>query len=132
LSIWLEVRVGEAARMYTEAMIPLGADGVILQENCRRIGDQVSIFSAPGTKLHLRLRGEDVLARQRVLTAGTRIRPNELALLHALQMDHLPVLRKLRAALLSTGDELQEGQREVGTGRVVDSNSQCCGVGSRS
>lgn len=118
----IRIEEGEAARIYTGAMIPPGADLVVVQESCRRVGNRVSVRALPVGKPHVRLRGEDVLAGQRVLTAGAWIAPAQLALLQALQVHSIPVLRRLRVALVSIGDELLEGQATLKPGDILDSN----------
>lgn len=113
---------GQAARIYTGAMMPDGADRVVPQEYCRRNGHRVSVAAPPYGKPHIRLRGEDVRAGQNVLAAGTRLGPNHLAFLRASRIDSLSVLRRLRVVLLSIGDELLEGPDALAQGRIVDSN----------
>jgi len=117
-----QLEQGEAARIFTGALIPAGADRVIPQEYCDRNGDRFS-FSLPlPGKPHIRLRGEDVRAGQKVLAAGTKIGPNHLALLRALQIGSISVLRRLRVVLLSVGDELLEVTSASDEGRIADSN----------
>ncbi|MGB3390484.1 MAG: gephyrin-like molybdotransferase Glp [Pseudaminobacter sp.] len=117
-----EVGQGEAARIYTGATLPPGADRIVPQEYCRRDGKLVTVAARTGGKPHIRMRGEDVLAGQRVLVAGTCLGPAQLALLTALQMKCVPVLQRLRVALLSTGDELSERNDPLKQGGIVDSN----------
>lgn len=117
-----EIGSGEAARIYTGALIPPGADRVVPQESCTRDGHRVSVAARVGGKPHIRLSGEDVLAGQTVLEAGTRLGPAQLALLSALRIETVPVLRRLRVALLSVGDELSDEDGSSRRGGIVDSN----------
>lgn len=113
---------GHAARIFTGAILPEGADRVVLQEHRRQADGRVQVAVPMGGKPHIRRRGEDVRAGAIVLAAGTRLGAGHLALLAALQCASLPVLRPLRVALLSTGDELQEGAAPLARGRIIDSN----------
>lgn len=100
---------GTAARIFTGAPIPAGADAVVMQEQCTLINDQpdcVVVQQPPQLGAWIRRAGEDVRAGATVLTAGTRLLPQHLGLAAALGMAQLPVLRRLRVALLSTGNEL--------------------------
>ena len=120
---WAErLEKGGAARIFTGALIPAGADRVIPQEYCNCSSDRVSISLSLPTKPHIRRRGEDVRAGQKVLAAGTKIGPSQVALLHALQIGSIPVLRRLRVVLLSVGDELLEGMSASDEGWIADSN----------
>jgi molybdopterin molybdotransferase len=113
---------GLAARIFTGAALPKGADVVIMQEDCRRAGDRVTI--RPGIKrgANTRRAGEDVALGSLALTAGRRLGPAELGLLAALGFADVPVRRRLSVALLSTGDEVREpGEPLVGR-QIYDAN----------
>lgn len=118
----LPIGPGETMRIFTGAVIPPGADRVVPQERCNRIADRVTIAEPAKGKPHIRLSGEDVLAGQTVLQAGTRIGPAQRALLAALHVDTVPVLRRLHVAILSTGDEVTEAGTEPAHGGIVDTN----------
>ncbi|HEX6101981.1 MAG TPA: gephyrin-like molybdotransferase Glp [Alphaproteobacteria bacterium] len=113
---------GEAVRIFTGAVMPEGADTVLMQEDCRIEGDRVAI--PPGIKrgANRRRAGEDVEAGAVALAAGARLRPQEIGLAAALGQASVPVRRPLRAALFSTGDELQEPGQAPAPGRIYDSN----------
>ena len=117
-----EVGKGEAVRIFTGAAVPPGADRVVPQEFCRVATGRVSVAARIGGKPHIRMSGEDVLAGQRVLAAGTLLQPAQLALLSALRIESVPVLRGLRVVLLSVGDELSEGMEPLKEVGIVDSN----------
>jgi len=113
---------GLAARIFTGAALPAGADVVIMQEDCQRAGNQVTI--RPGIKrgANTRRAGEDVALGSLALTAGRRLGPAELGLLAALGFADVPVRRRLSVALLSTGDEIREpGEPLVGR-QIYDAN----------
>jgi molybdopterin molybdotransferase len=98
---------GSAARIFTGAQIPAGADAVVMQEQCAALdGPAVRIDTVPQPGQWIRRRGEDVHAGQVVLTAGTRLTPQALGLASAIGTATLRVMRRPRVALFSTGDEL--------------------------
>jgi len=113
---------GVAARIFTGAILPDGADVVIMQEDCERDGDRVTI--QPGIKrgANTRRAGEDVTQGAVALTAGRRIGPADLGLLAALGFTEVPVRRKLLVALLSTGDEVREPGALLRRGQIHDAN----------
>jgi molybdopterin molybdotransferase len=113
---------GEAIRIFTGAPMPEGPDTVLMQEDCREEGGRVSL--PPGSKrgANRRRRGEDVRAGDTAITAGTRLRPQEVALAAALGRTELTLYRKLRVALLSTGDEVREPGADLPPGAIYDAN----------
>lgn len=116
------LRPGEAARLFTGAMLPPGADTVVMQEQADRSGDRVTFTSAPEPGAWVRKRGTFHQAGQPLLPAGIRLGAPDLAILAAAQCATVPVYRKLRVAILSTGDELVGVDRPLGPGQIVDSN----------
>ena len=116
------VQVGTAARILTGGVLPDGADCVVMVEDVQLVGDVV--ITPPtlqaGTNFHAP--GADLLAGETVLTAGTPLGAAELGLAAALNFPRLPVHRRPRVALLSTGDELVEVGQKPGRGQIVDSN----------
>lgn len=99
------------ARIFTGAPIPLGADAVVMQEDCEVLTSEtastrVRIKTVPEPGQWLRRAGEDIRQGARVLAKGERLTPAELGLAASIGMDFLPVARRPRVALFSTGDEL--------------------------
>ncbi len=113
---------GVAARIFTGAILPEGADVVIMQEDCERDGEKVII--RPGIKrdANTRRAGEDVARGSIALRAGRRLGPADLGLLAALGFVEVPVRRKLLVALLSTGDEVREPGEKLRRGQIHDAN----------
>jgi molybdopterin molybdotransferase len=102
--------------------MPKGADAVVIQEDTRREGDAVEVLEASSLGKHVRVRGSDVKAGSILLAAGECIRAGELGLLASQNILHVPVYRRPRVALLSTGDELRELGAELEPGAIVNSN----------
>ena len=102
-----QLHVGEAARIFTGAPIPPGADAVVMQEDCEALeGDQVQVNKAVPAGQWIRRSGEDVTRGATVLTQGTRLTPAELGLAASIGLAQLQVSARPRVALFSTGDEL--------------------------
>ncbi len=126
---------GEAARIFTGAPIPPGADAVVRQEDTDRDGDAVRVNVTPGEGEHIRRRGEDVDEGETVLVPGTCLGPAHLGMLASLGRTGVSVVQRPRVAILSGGDELVEPDADVAGGRIVASNSyslaaQCREVGA--
>lgn len=98
---------GTAARIFTGAPIPEGADAVVMQEECApREGERVQVNVVPRPGQCIRRAGEDIVRGSAVLAAGTRLGPAELGLAASIGLAEVPVVRRPRVALFSTGDEL--------------------------
>ena len=113
---------GEAVRIFTGAPMPPRADTVFMQEDCRREDDCVIV--PPGLKpgANRRLAGEDVRAGAVALPAGRRLAPQHVALAAALGLTRLPVRRRERVALFSTGDEIVEPGSRRPDAALFDAN----------
>ena len=112
----------QAVRIMTGAVMPRGADCVVVQEVTRSDGDRV--FIPPGQKAgqNLRRAGEDLAQGSAALPAGKRIGPAELGLVASLGIAEVTVRRRLRAAFFSTGDEIASIGQPLAPGQVYDSN----------
>ena len=98
---------GTAARIFTGAPVPQGADAIVMQEDCEALEDgSVRINLVPPTGQWIRRAGEDITQGAVVLAAGTRLTPAELGLAASVGLAQLQVARRPRVALFSTGDEL--------------------------
>jgi molybdopterin molybdotransferase len=113
---------GTAARMLTGGVLPAGADAVVMVEDTELSGDLVSVPAsiAPGANFHQP--GADLKSGEHAVLAGRTLGPAELGLAAAMGFAELPVRRRPRVALMSTGDELVEVGDETGPGQIVDSN----------
>jgi molybdopterin molybdotransferase len=115
---------GEAARIFTGAPLPEGADAVVRQEDTRAgSGQRVGFLVEPAPREHVRDAGEDIDVGDAVLEAGALIRPAEIGLLASLGRSVIAVHRRARVAILSGGDELVEVDGDISGGRIVSSNS---------
>lgn len=102
-----QFNAGEAARIFTGAPIPPGADAVVMQEDCEALeGDQVKVNKAVPAGQWIRRSGEDVTRGATVLSKGVRLTPAELGLVASIGLAQLQVSARPRVALFSTGDEL--------------------------
>lgn len=120
------VPAGSAVRILTGAPIPAGVDAVAMQEDCTAEDGTVVV---PDTKAgaNIRITGEDIATGSTVLQSGIRLRPQDLGLAAATGQTVLPVFRRLRAALFSTGDEVIEPGRPLPPGGIYDTNRTTVG-----
>lgn len=114
---------GVAARIFTGAPIPPGADSVVRQEDTERHGERALIRIAPKPGDHVRRAGEDVRPGERVLEPGTALSAAHVGMLTSLGRGFVAVHQRPRVAILSGGDELVEPDGDVAGGRIVSSNS---------
>jgi len=113
---------GHAIRILTGAALPEGVDTVVMQEDCRTDSRAVAFNGPVKPRANTRKAGEDVEKGQVILSAGQRLRPPDLGLLAATGQDVVPVYRRLRVAVISTGDELREAGDAADEGQIYDAN----------
>lgn len=113
---------GQAARIFTGAMMPAGADTVVMQEVTQRSGNSVTILDAPAPQAFVRHQGSFSQAGTALLSPGISIGATEIAVLASAQCIQIPVYRRPVVAIFSTGDELVTPDRPLKPGQLVDSN----------
>ena len=113
---------GTAARIFTGAPIPEGADTVVMQENCQRHDDLVTVIQLPELGENVRRCGNDIAADALLIAKGKRLGPFELGLLASSGIDRVAVIARPRIALLMTGDELVEPGSALLPGKIFNSN----------
>ena len=113
---------GSAARIFTGAMIPAGADAVVMQEMCEAADGTVRILHQPKPGEWIRRAGEDIRAGSTILAAGTRLQAQEIGLAASVGLAQLPVRRRPRVAVFFTGDELAMPGEVLKPGAIYNSN----------
>nr|WP_251369671.1 MULTISPECIES: gephyrin-like molybdotransferase Glp [unclassified Polynucleobacter] len=124
-SVGTTLEPGTAARIFTGAPVPLGADAVVMQEDCaipEGSADHVQVNIAPVLGQWIRRRGEDLTAGKTALTAGTFLRPQELGVAASAGLTHLSVKRRVKVAAFFTGDELSLPGEPLKPGGIYNSN----------
>ncbi len=120
--VGLPLQPGTAARIFTGALLPDGADCVVMQEQCTLLDGVVTVNHVPHAGEWVRRQGEDIRAGGVILGAGRRLRSQEMGLAASVGLAQVPVLRKLRVAVFFTGDELAMPGQPLAPGAVYNSN----------
>jgi len=113
---------GTAARIFTGAPIPEGADTVIMQEQCQQQEDNVIISGKVCKGDHIRRAGEDITRGSEVMTVGQKLRPQDLGLIASVGIANIKVFKKITVAIFSTGDELLMPGDPAEPGKIYNSN----------
>ena len=116
------LEAGTAARIFTGAPIPQGADAIVMQEFATVDGDAVTFKKVPEKHEWVRFTGSDVRKGGEILPAGKRLLPQDTGLAASVGIRTLPVFRKLRLGLFFTGDELAMPGEPLAPGRIYNSN----------
>lgn len=117
------LEVGQAAKIMTGAMIPQGAEAVVMREDAEENDGSVRFIRPISMGKNIRLRGEEIRKGETALRQGASLTPAAVGFLASLGIRSLPIHRKPRVALLSTGNELVEGGRKPSPGKIFESNS---------
>lgn len=127
-SVGQPLQPGTAARIFTGAPVPVGADAIVMQERCEALHDgaQVRIQHLPQPGEWIRRAGEDIRGGAQILAAGTRLTATQLGLAASVGIASLPVYRRLRVGLLTTGNELlmpgQVAPTDLPVGTIFNTN----------
>jgi molybdopterin molybdotransferase len=113
---------GTAARIFTGAPIPAGADLVIMQEQVQITGDTIRFDINPEPGSNIRRAGNDIRSGDTILQKGCRLRPQDIGLAASVGLESLPVFEKIRVGIFLAGDELVEPGKPLAVGQIYDSN----------
>jgi molybdopterin molybdotransferase len=116
------LKAGEAVRIFTGGPLPMGADSIVIQEDTKADGTNITILEAPRLGRHVRKAGLDFSVDDTPLEVGRTLTTRDLALAAAMNHPWLSVRRKPRVAILSTGDELVMPGEPVGRNQIVSSS----------
>ncbi len=116
------VKAGECVKIMTGAVIPAGADTVMMQERIAVKSDRITLLDEPKLGANVRLAGEDLKIGQTVLAKGHVMKPADLGLVASLGIGEISVFRPLKVAFFSTGDELVSVSKKLEEGQIYDSN----------
>jgi molybdopterin molybdotransferase len=116
------LKLDHAVRIFTGAAVPPRGDAIVIQEEAESKGTHVELARHPAAGDYLRRPGHDVAAGARLIDAGSRLGPFELAWLTACGQIHAMVEPQVRLAVFSTGDELRDAPAVLGAGQIYDAN----------
>ena len=116
------LKPGTAARIFTGAPIPSGANAVIMQEQVEAIADTIEFKVRPSEQQNIRPAGNDIKIDDKILDQGCLLRPQALGLAASIGLQSLPVYQKIRVGIFFTGDELVEPGEALAPGKIYDSN----------
>ncbi|MDJ0515976.1 MAG: molybdopterin molybdotransferase MoeA [Trichodesmium sp. MO_231.B1] len=123
-----QIESGKTARIFTGACMPPGADTVVMQEVTQREGNRVLILETPQPQEFVRYQGSFYQADTPLLNPGIRLSATEIAVLAALQCPKIPVYRRPKVGIISTGNELVTPEQPLQPGQLVDSNQYALAV----
>lgn len=120
----LRIGPGEAVRIATGGMLPPGADAVVMIEHTETLDEAtIEVYKSVAPGQHVVTRGEDIAMGETLLVRGQPVRPQEAGLLAALGQESVPVFRRPRIGIISTGDEVVAVGAAPGPGQIRDVNS---------
>lgn len=116
------IKAGQCVRIFTGAPVPTGADKILIQEDCTRSGNTITISQNIDTAVYIRPKGTD-FSKGATIPAPKTLTPNDIALLAAMNIGTVSVTRKPVIALVATGDELVMPNTPLGPDQIVSSNN---------
>ncbi len=116
------LKIQTAARIFTGAPIPKGADAVVMQEVCKETAGNVQISATVLSGNNIRRAGEDICSGDIILKAGTKLKPQDIGLAASVGISSIPVYKKLRVGIFFTGDELKQPGETLNPGQIYNSN----------
>ena len=120
--IGVPLEPGTAARIFTGAPVPAGADAIVMQEACSVAGDRVTFNEVPQRGAWVRRAGMDIAAGDTVVSGGARLRPQDVGLIASVGVAQVTAYRRLKVAVFFTGDELAMPGEPLPAGRIYNSN----------
>ena len=119
-----DLKMGCAARIFTGAPIPKGANTVVMQEECElsKDGSQISVARAINLNENIRPTGNDILEADVILSSGKQIQPQDISLAASVGVGELVVFKKIKVGVFFTGDELVEPGNPLSPGKIYNSN----------
>ena len=123
-SIGSELKEGNAARIFTGAPIPKGANTVVMQEECQasKDGSEITIKRSINLNENIRLTGNDIVKNDVILKTGKKIEPEDISLAASVGIGELEVFKRLKVGVFFTGDELVEPGNSLKAGKIYNSN----------
>ncbi len=118
-----KIGLGETVRIFTGAPLPDGADAIVIQEDTDTDGDQITVLEGVATGRYVRPAGLDFAEGDVLLKAPKRLNSRDIALICAMNVPWISVMRRPRVAILSTGDELVMPGEPIGPNQIISSNS---------
>ena len=120
-----KIKTGEIARIFTGAKVPEGTDTVIMQEDCNVINDQIILKSGIFKNANIRKKGEDIKCGKKIISKGSKLRAQDIALVASIGIKEIDVFEKLTVGIFTTGNELFEPGKKASMGGIYDSNRYC-------
>lgn len=118
-----QCKIGECVRIMTGAKVPTDCNTVEMQENCQAVDNNIQFLSSRNIGDNVRNKGEDIAVEQNVFVAGRELQTADIGVLASLGIDKVSVYRRIKVALISTGDELKKPKEALEEGDIYESNS---------
>ncbi len=120
-----KIKKGEVARIFTGAKVPEGTDTVIMQEDCNVNGIEIILKPGIFKGANIRKKGEDIKSKKKILTKGSKLKAQDIALIASIGIKEIEVYEKLKVGIFTTGNELFEPGNKISKNGIYDSNRYC-------